>query len=198
MKCALHVTDLDSWVWFKKIESMPTEEMVGRLLRTEPPNDNMRRGTAWHDILENPPDTIEAVERDGFKFIVDCDAEITLPQIREIREKKAYCASGVEVTLSGKCDGITANIVKDHKFTFKPNPENYLESFQWKAYLDIFDADVFEYIIYHGYARGNMVTIKNVSTMRLYRYPGMVDDILSGVSELIEFIKVYVPGKITA
>lgn len=189
----LHVTDLDSFQWYKKIESMTKDEMIGRLLRTEPPNEKMRMGTAFHSILENPPDELDVVEKDGYTFIIECDAEITIPQIREIRAKKTYTVDNVDVTLTGGCDGITANKISDHKLTFRPNPENYFDSYQWRAYLDIYNADIFEYLIYHGNAKGNNVKIKDVSTMSLYRYPGMVDDLKAGIAELLEFVRAYVP-----
>lgn len=197
MKCILHVTDLDSWLWFKKIDAMPTEEMIGRLLRTEPPNENMLRGTAWHTVLENPNDLIDTIEQDGYKFIIDCEAEIVLPQIREIRTNKTYSIDGIDVTLTGKLDGITIPKITDHKLTFKPNMDTYADSYQWRAYLDIFCADIFEYIIYHGYAKNNIVTIKNISTLKMYRYPKMLEDIKIGISELLNFIKTHVPQMLT-
>lgn len=196
METTFHCTDLDSWIWFNKLDDMPKEELIGRLLRTEPPNEQMLMGTAWHSVLENPPETINSIKRGGFEFIVECDAEIVLPQIREIRSEKTYFIDGVKVTLTGKVDGITGNMVDDHKLTFNPNPENYLNAYQWKAYLDIYNADIFEYIIYHGFADEKTITIRDVSTMRLYRYPKMKKDLEFGISELLGFVKSYVPQMI--
>lgn len=189
-----HVTDLDQMIWYRKIESMTKEDLVGRLLRTEPANDQMKMGTAWHDILENPPsDSLSEAESGGFTFKVECDGEIILPQIREIRAEKTYTIGNDKVTLAGKCDGITGNKVTDHKLTFRPNPETYFDSYQWRAYLDIFNADVFEYIIYHGAKKKPGVVIKDVSTLTMYRYPGMVKDLESGIRELVQFAKEYLP-----
>ncbi len=71
----LHVTDLDQLLWFRKIEDMTTEELVARLRRESPPNRAMAMGTAWHSVLEEPPeDELLLVERDGFTFIVEADA----------------------------------------------------------------------------------------------------------------------------
>lgn len=198
MRATFHVTDLESWRWYNLMESRTKDEFIGGLLRTEPPNEKMLMGTAWHSILENPPDVIDTVERDGFTFIVECDGEIILPQIREIRATKEYDVDGCTVTLTGGCDGITAYEVGDHKLTFRPNPENYMDSYQWRAYLDIYNADIFKYFIYHGYQKGNTVTIKDYSTMNMYRYPRMVDDLLVGVRGLLGFVKEYVPELINA
>jgi hypothetical protein len=197
MELTLHVTDLDGWVWFKRIESMSIEDMRGRLLRTEPPNEKMKMGTAFHSVLENPPDEIDIIEKDGYTFKIDCDAEIMLPQIREVRQTKTYSVSGADVTLTGKTDGITGNKVIDHKLTFNPNPETYFDSYQWRAYLDIYNADVFEYYIYSAKEKKGVVTICDVSTMPMYRYPAMVDDLVGGIAELLEFIRNHVPEMIT-
>lgn len=193
MKTTLHVTDLEQWRWYNLMEAKTKEDLVGSLLRTEPPNDKMMMGTAWHSILENPPDVIDEVEKDGFVFKVECDGEIFLPQVREIRATKDYVVDDCVVTLTGGCDGITAYEVGDHKLTFRPNPENYLESYQWRAYLDIYDADVFKYFIYHGVQKGKTVSIKDFSTMKMYRYPNMFEDIMVGVRGLLGFVNDHVP-----
>ncbi|MDA3834479.1 MAG: hypothetical protein PF495_13925 [Spirochaetales bacterium] len=192
-----HVTDLDSMIWYRRIEGMTVDDMRGRLLRTAEPNDQMRTGTAWHAILENPPAEIETIMRGGFTFRVDCDAELTVPQIREIRASKTYHVDGVDVRLTGGCDGISGNVVTDHKLTFKPKPENYFGSYQWRAYLDIYEADIFEYVIYsakHDRKTGEVV-IHDISTMRMYRYPEMISDIMGGILDLVRFFKEHVPEK---
>lgn len=196
----VHVTDLDQLIWFRRIEAMETDELISRLRREAPPNRAMAMGTAWHSILEQPPeDELAAVERDGFNFLVECEAEIALPQIREIRAEKTYLIDGIEVTLTGGCDGITGNVVTDHKLTARPDPEKYLDSYQWRAYLDIYGADVFEYILYHaldrGEDKGNQVIIKDVAPFRFYRYPNMHDDLIVGIREFVEFAREHLPER---
>lgn len=192
----LHVTDLDSFLWYNTIESMSADELVGRLKRTSPPNESMLAGTAWHDVLENPPDEITEIERNGFKFIIECDAEITIPQIREIRANKHYLIDGIDVVLTGGCDGVTGNKISDHKLTFNPKPENYLDSYQWRSYLDIYNAGVFQYNIYHGVKKPDAIYIKNVSSMQFYRYPKMIEYVENGIRELVGFIETHAPEMI--
>lgn len=194
----VHVTDLDQLLWFRRIEDMTTEELISRLRRESPPNRAMAMGTAWHSILENPPsDELLAVERDGFTFLIECDADIELPQVREIRAEKTYMVDGVLVTLTGGCDGITGNVVTDHKLTARPDPEKYLDSYQWRAYLDIYGADVFEYILYHALDRekDGQVIIKDVMPFRFYRYPEMASDLISGIRDFVEFAKAHLPER---
>lgn len=189
----LHVTDLDGFVWYYRLEDMSVDEMRARLLRQSEPNRQMLAGTAFHSVLENPPDALDVVERNGFKFRFDCDAEIVLPQSREIRSNKEYDIDGIIVTLTGKYDGASLPEITDHKLTFKPNPEIYLNAYQWKAYLSIFNADVFKYYIYSASDSGDEIVIKDVSTLKMYRYPEMEQDLTHGIRQLTNFIKEYVP-----
>lgn len=189
----IHVTSLDSLIWFNKLEDMTLDEMRSRLLRTGEANEKMAMGTAWHSILENPPDELSTIEKDGYKFIIECDAEITLPQTREIRATKKYLIDGEEIILSGGCDGITGVKITDHKLTFRENLETYFDSYQWRAYLDIFNASVFEYWLYSATQKGNEIIINNISSIKMYRYPEMVKDLEEGIYNLVQFIKRYVP-----
>lgn len=195
----VHVTDLDQLIWFRRIEEMTIEELVSRLRRESPPNRAMELGTAWHSILEEPPeDDLVAVERNGFTFVVECDAEITLPQVREIRAEKTYMVDGIAVTLTGGCDGISGNVVTDHKTASKLDPERYADSYQWRAYLDIFGADVFEYILYQALDRGEdkPVIIKDVMPFRFYRYPDMEADLMAVIRQFVEFAREHLPERI--
>jgi len=192
----LHVTDLDSYIWYHKIESMTAAELSKRLKHTEAPNELMLAGTALHSIFENHPpkkascvNGFDFIERHGHIFRFLCDVSVTLPQIREIRASKAYHIDGTEVRLTGKCDGITGNKILDYKLTFKPNLDTYFESLQWRCYLDIFNADVFEYIIFHGKKKDNEITITDSYSIKMYRYPIMISDIETGIYNLLKFIR---------
>lgn len=194
------VSDLDQLIWYRRIEDMTLEQLLARLRREEPPNRAMLMGTAWHSVLEEPPeDELVAVERDGFNFLIECDAAVDHPQLREIKAEKVYRVNGVDVTLVGKVDGIDGNLVTDHKLTAKPNVENYANSYQWRAYLDIYDADIFDYVVYHakdlGEDKGNQIIIKDVDTFRSYRYPGMRDDLIVGIREFVEFAREHLPER---
>ncbi len=193
MKAFFRVTDLDSMIWYRNIEDMTVDQMKARLLRTEPPNDSMKIGTAWHKILENPEKEIDSIEQDGITFRIDCDCQIFLPQIREIRADKTYIIGNNEVTLSGGCDGISGNKIIDHKLTFHENLDTYFESYQWRAYLDIFNADIFEYYIYSAKETKDEIVINNVSSIKMYRYPAMIANLKLGIQDLLEFVNQHVP-----
>jgi hypothetical protein len=197
----ISASDLDQLLWFRRIEDMTTDDLIKRLRREEPPNRMMKVGTAFHSILEQPPeDELVCVERDGFNFIIECDGEVELPQMMEVKTERHYTIDGIDVTLVSKPDGIDGNVVKEYKLTAKPKPENYFDSYQWRAYLDAYSADIVEYMIFHakdlGEDKGNQIIIKDVSPFRLYRYPGMRDDLIAGIREFVEFARIHLPERL--
>ena len=192
-----HVTDLDSLIWYYKLENMSVDDMRSRILRTGEANEKMAMGTAWHKILEDPPDELITVEMDGYTFNIKCDAEIQLPQTREIRSTKKYLIDGEEVILTGGCDGISGIKITDHKLTFRENTETYFDSYQWRAYLDIYNASIFEYWLYSATQKSNEITINNISSIKMFRYPEMIKDLEDGIRNLLNFVKEYVPEHIS-
>lgn len=191
-------TELDQLVWFKRLEDMTLQDLVSRLRREAPANRAMEIGTAWHSVLEDPPlEGISIIEHQGYTFVVDCDAEVSMPQVREIRSASTYNVDGVSVTLEGGVDGITGNVITDHKLTARPDPEKYFDSMQWRAYMDIYGADVFEYVLYHAKDEGERIIIRDVQRFRLYRYPEMRDDLMTALREFVEFARAHLPERFT-
>jgi len=196
LKTRLSVTALDQMIWFHRIEDMTTQELRDRLLGLSPPNDKMKIGIAWHKALETSS-LLGEIIIDGITFSVDTDAEVEMPQIMEMRGTKFYQIDDVLVTLSGRCDGISGTTLIDHKLTFNPSVESYFESFQWRAYLDIFHGDKFTYYIYHAKQdKEGVVRIIDVQEISFYRYPDMIKDVESGIRDLLGFIKNHVPEKL--
>ena len=190
------ITELDQLIWFRKLESMTKEDLIARLRRETPPNRAMAMGTAWHAVLKEPPkDEILMISQGGFTFIVEAEASITLPQVCEIRAQKTYIVDGLPVTLTGRCDGISGNIVYDHKLTSRPDPEKYFDSFQWRAYLDIFRADTFRYVLWHALDKSDSIIIRDFSEFPVYRYPTMHDDLMVGLHEFVHFARQYLPER---
>lgn len=195
----VNVTNLDQLLWWRKLEDMSLDDFLSRLRRESAPSRQMEIGTAWHKVLENPPaDDFSVVDQDGFQFDIQCDAQIVLPQVREIRAEKSYDIAGTRVTLTGGCDGISGNVVTDHKLTARPDPEKYMDSYQWRAYLEIFGADVFEYVLYHAKDEGEWIVIRDVAPFRFYRYPEIERDLVAGIRDYVDFCREHMPEAVAA
>lgn len=138
-----------------------------------PETEAMRAGTAFHRALETASDgEHDALYANGYRFILP-DGTLRLPTIRELRAQKDYGP----LTVSGCVDAIRGRIVTDHKTTGRCDPERYLDGYQWRFYLDIFDADVFEWAIYEIRELDPMVyEVSDPQFLRQFRYPGLHDD----------------------
>jgi len=112
---------------------------------SEEPTQAMSRGTAFHKALETACEgeytTVEAM---GCTFAFTCDAEIALPKTREIRHGKDYGG----IVISGRCDGIDGKRIIDHKTVQQFDAEYHLDGWQHRFYLDIFEADRFDWHIW--------------------------------------------------
>lgn len=138
-----------------------------------PETEAMRAGTAFHRALETAPDgEHDALHANGYRFILP-DGTLRLPKVRELRAQKAYGP----LTVSGCVDAIRGRIVTDHKTTGRCDPERYFDGYQWRLYLDIFEADVFEWLIYEIRELQPMVyEVADPQVLRQFRYPGMSED----------------------
>ena len=99
-----------------------------------------------------------------------------------------------------KTDGLDGRAVYDQKLTEKWDAEKYLDSLQWRAYLDVFDAHAFTYDVFVGrYDRDDAyVTIADYHSMTFYRYPNLAADVERAVRDLAGVIKDYAPELVTA
>lgn len=193
------VTDLDSFAFYQRSESMELDEILARLRREEPATDAMRMGTALHHVLEHaqPGDTLDEFEHDGFRFAFMFDEEVALPPVRELRGRKTYDIDGVEVELRGKVDGLDGRTIWDHKLTKTFDVEKYVDAWQWRAYLSIFDCDHMRYSIFiRGAAKDDKpIPLKDFHALDFYRYPEMESDLMGALREYVNFAKVHLPEK---
>lgn len=195
------VTDIDALRFYlhPPVPEMEIEleALLRRLRREEPPTPAMLAGTAFHTALE----TIEDGDHDGFvvgdyTFSFNLDASIDLPIIRETKGELDVIVGDCRATLVGKVDGVYGKRVDDHKLTERFDAEKYLDSFQWKAYLHIFDADEFRWNIFEAVegAPKNYV-IRNFHPLKIHRYPGMAEDVERELREFVLFARDHLPER---
>lgn len=197
------VSNLDQFRRYRSDEDYPLHVLLRQLRREEPPTLAMQAGTALHGILETAGDAeLGAVVRDGFSFMFDLDAEIVLAPFREIAGTRSYMVDGAPVTLSARVDGFHGTAIEDHKFTTHFDGERYGESFQWRAYLSIFNAERFTYNAFVGKVgeepdEAGIVPVDVVDFHRItfYRYPELEEDLLRELALYVEFAKVHLQDR---
>ena len=140
----VHITELDLYRSFREDEDMPVSVFLWQLRGGEA-TTAMERGIAFHKAMEHASiGETSTLSADGHVFAFTCDAEIESWPRREERREKDY--GGIVVT--GACDRIMGRAIADDKTTANFDAENYLSRYQWRYYLDIFDADVFRWHIW--------------------------------------------------
>ena len=195
-------SDLDAFRYYLANDDADLADLIAQLRRETPPTPAMLAGTALHKALElSTPGTYGQLSADGYTFTFASDAEIDLPEIREIKASRDYEIDGCCVTLVGKVDALHGRRIDDHKFTSRYDAERFLSSLQWRVYCDIFNADVFVWNVFEGRPASDDpkgYVINAVHTLAMHRYPGMRDDIERALKRYVDFARVHLPEKVIA
>lgn len=162
----------------------PTLDELVRMLTTDEPSEAMMAGTAFHAALEKAQHGEHSeFSANGYRFELP-DAEIELPEIREMRAFKVY--DGLSV--SGKVDCLNGTVVHDHKTTSRVDLERYMEGCQWRFYLDIFEANTFRWNIFEiKELEPKVYRVSPPQILTAYRYPELSTDCHRHASEYLEF-----------
>ena len=195
----LSVTDLDQYLYWLSMEDVGSEWLIDRLTIFEP-SPAMAAGSAFHKLMEE----IEQMESslavdhrsvvsDGvtYTFKFQGDAEIIAPAIRELKIEKEISPG---VVLVGKIDGMDGGTVIDYKLTERLDAERYADSYQWRAYLALFEVNTFEYSVFEGSPdRGRTLdyTVYAHHRLRFYAYKGMREDVERLVQNLALFVRIH-------
>jgi hypothetical protein len=139
------VSHLAAYARWRAEESDDLGWLAKSIFSTES-SEAMERGTAFHKALETASaGEYTTVSADGYTFAFTCEAEIVLPKTREIRRGKDYGG----IIVSGQCDGIEGKRIIDHKTTGQQfDAEYHLDGWQHRFYLDIFEADRFDWHVW--------------------------------------------------
>jgi len=219
------VSDIDTYRYYLDDEDGDFDKLLRRLRREEPETIEMRAGKALHRFLEtgaqpghtfglsldesilNTPfdDGYQSIDIDGFRFDFSrLEATLPLQPLREIKAEKEYIINGTSVMLVGKVDGMDGLAIDDHKFTTSYfTPDRYFDAYQWRLYLDIYEANRFKYNIFIGKGLGKegkietgsdgiaRVKLTDFVPFPLVRYPELHADCLRVLGEYVEFAKRY-------
>lgn len=191
-------TDIDAVRRFYDEEDADLADLIRQLRHLMPSTDAMEAGTALHKALEyaEPGDHSGFVTPDGFTFSFETEAEIDLPAIREMKATREYIVDDVRVTLVGKVDALHGKRIDDHKFTARFDADRYLDSYQWRIYLEIFGADHFRWNIFEALESApRNYLIRNVHALDMHRYPGIGEDVEREVRAFVTFAKDHLPER---
>lgn len=187
------VSECESFRQWRADDDAELSDLLARLRGETPPSDAMLAGTAFHRALElaTVGETAE-LEANGYRFVVDCDAHLALPDIRELRASKAYGP----ITVTGCVDVIHGLRIEDHKTTGRFDPDRYLDGYQWRLYLDIFGAKVFRWNVFEIREKAPRIySVLAVHQLEQHAYPRMHDDCARLASDLHQFALEHMPER---
>ncbi len=195
----ISASDLESFRYWRNNEDSTIEELITRLMHREPPTPKMEAGAAFAKFMEHAREgAINNVTVDGWEFFFALEDTIALPPVREIKAEVEMSTPSGPVTLVCKCDALDGLTVRDQKLTERFDPERYLDSLQWRAYLTVFKAKEFVYDIFVArYDSGGekRVTVTEYHPVKFFPYPGMDRHVELAVCELAEVIAKYIPER---
>lgn len=142
-----------------EVSSFDTEEALIETIRgIFIGNDKTRVGGAYHSIIEGK------YRFDAAKGLYHADdiiftAEQALParefkrahagMIHEVLIRKIYHVRDKRILVSGRVDGLEGASIRDTKCKFRdPDFGEYLDSYQWRFYLDMLELDSFFYDLF--------------------------------------------------
>lgn len=193
-------TDIDAFRYFRDDDEADLSALIAQLRRLMPSTDAMEAGSALHTALEHAqPGDHKGFTSGEYTFSFETDAEIDLPEIREMKATRDYQVRDVIVTLVGKVDGLHGNRVDDHKFTARFDADRYLNSYQWRIYLEIFEADAFRWNIFEATESApKNYLIRHFHQLHMHRYPGIGDDVVREIGAFVDFARDHLPERFAA
>lgn len=187
------VSNLELYRIWSGMENTGVDWIVNRLADNAP-TEKMEKGTAFHKALELAAAgtdcyTLTAM---GYTFHVLCDVEISLPSLRETRLVKDYEG----LTISGTLDGLTGNTVTDYKTTEQFDGERYMESLQWRFYLDLSGADRFDYKVFQMKEKKEKeYEVTGYHTLSQFRYADLHSDCLKAARDYKRFADTFLQAR---
>lgn len=190
--------------WYEITEQSVIDSITGEFKG----NCKTRIGTAFHSIVEDcAATTRNEMVANGYIFDIDgYNVALNINHIslalryrnehpdafHEVRMAKDYGRAIV----SGCADMIDGLEIRDIKTKFStPTDADYIDSAQWRFYLDIFGADTFHYdlFVFSGYKDTMEHDVRECTMMRYtpaitcYRYPRMEADNLELVNAFMDW-----------
>lgn len=176
--------------------------VINTVMGIESKNIKADYGTAGHLIIENP---VAYKTNAGYKVkdFVFTDTQVSPlmdfrsahPYMsREIPLAKLYTTPFFDIIVTGTCDCLEGNVVRDTKFKFGSlDVADFMESFQWKCYLDMLGLKQFYYDFFRVSGFETMADMAKsrigaCEIMPIQAYSGMQDDIQSVLYDFAEWV----------
>jgi hypothetical protein len=188
------VTHLEDFRIYQTTPDLDLGWLENRLFGPRKETEEMAAGSAFHKVMQEL--VVDAqLGREiaslgtnyqdlDYRFDFNGPAEIELPTIREASFSRLYGDRWVV----GKVDGILGNKVIEYKTTESFDGSRFMESFQWRYYLDLSDCDevLYQVFIVKPFGPPGCFSVREMHRMRQFRYPDLHQDCEHLVEEFSE------------
>lgn len=213
---AVRVTRLESFRRYRDEQDFEQsakmcETLVQDIINPALPTRKMQMGTAFHAVLANPEEyKWNAGEHfyyaHGFGFpshvIESAMQHIDYSGLFEIATHKTYSIDDTDFLVTGTCDHILGTIITDFKTRWFEGTEwsvwddnqlreTYESSYQWRLYLDMFDCDMFRYLIVAMRDRSPIELVNIKRDIICHAYKQMRRDIDDLLYDFRHFVKIH-------
>lgn len=208
-KCS--VSDIDAFRYWLESEYDPDgAELIKQLRKELPKTEAMERGIAFHSALEKARQgEFDYLQADGYTFFVKEGMEIQLSQFREMQFPSIrYTVNGIHCFVSGRIDSLHCGVIDDHKTTEEFKIEKYLDSYQWRFYLDMTHCNVFRWNVFVLYQLNKKdiprvvdcnpnkaYSVAALHQFKQFRYPSLREDCETMLKRFLEFCHQYLPER---
>lgn len=170
-------------------------------------NEYTKIGTAFHGVVQYG-ETFGLPIDGGYEFNIEGNEVRMSDEQRKValhyrvehlgayHEFRGYKDYGRAV-VTGCADMIDGVEIRDIKTKYSaPSDTEYINSCQWRYYLDIFGADVFHFDLFvldgykkekHGYDVRGLELTRRTPPITCYRYPGMENDNLALLNQFMDW-----------
>jgi len=183
------VSSLDLYRKFISDDEYPLGVFLADLRGENVATPAMMRGRAFAVAMEHASlGETSTISAEGHTFAFTCDAEIESWPRREEKREKDYGG----VIVSARCDRIMGRTVADDKTTSQFDAESYMDKYQPRFYMSMFDADVFQHHVWEcreikSDGPGIAWEVYAFHKLTTYRYPEMEEDCAQLVRDFANF-----------
>lgn len=200
-------TTLEQFRRVLQTEYASADELIAQI-KGKPfaPSWQANAGTAWHTLLETgvgdvpteecPPDPEKVMKCGDYWFSresVEYGRRYVGPGLWEVKGTQIFDINGTKVELVAKVDHILGCIIQDNKTRWgKPaSCADYEPSLQWRVYLQVHKAQVMKYNLWAFFEPdgGNFCQLKDVLSVRFYRYPELEVDVRRWLGDFLWFCR---------
>jgi len=193
----ISATTLESFRLWQDGDWMREEDLIatikGETVETEP----MRRGTAYHAILEHPEPRRMlwgGYAYEGVEFEAPAIEEM-LGRIRrgvfEVKTTKTLLVPGAgPVTVVAKADHLTGLHIDEFKTTEQFDAEKYLASYQWRVMALLFEAVSIAYHVAVVTTDQGRYALKSIESFHVFPYAELETDVRALLKEFCHYVTV--------